>query len=64
MAEFVLKYADSRGEIRQQVAEGSSEQEVRARFSDQGYLVYSVRSRDSAAPLAGVRLRRRQQGIS
>jgi type IV pilus assembly protein PilC len=36
MAEFVLKYADSRGEIHQQVAEAASEQEVRDRFTDQG----------------------------
>ncbi|MEK7405970.1 MAG: type II secretion system F family protein [Acidobacteriota bacterium] len=49
MAEWVLKYADSRGEIHQQVAEGASEGEVRERFSQQGYLVYTVRSRAALA---------------
>jgi type IV pilus assembly protein PilC len=45
MAEWVLKYADSRGEIHQQVANAASEQEARDHFSQQGFLVYSVRSR-------------------
>ena len=43
MAEFVLKYADARGEIHNQVAEGASEKELRDRYMQQGYLVYSVR---------------------
>ena len=45
MAEWVLKYADSRGEIHQQVANAASEQEARDHFSQQGFLVYSVRPR-------------------
>ena len=45
MPEWTLKYADARGEIHQQVAEADSEREVRERFTDQGYLVYSVRPR-------------------
>ncbi len=45
MAEWVLKYADSRGELHQQVATASSEEEVRDRFSQQGFLIYSVRPR-------------------
>jgi hypothetical protein len=53
MAEFVLKYADSRGEIHQQVAEAASEQEVRDRFTDQGYLIYSIRARQGFMPVAG-----------
>jgi type IV pilus assembly protein PilC len=43
VAEFVLKYADARGAIHNQVAEGASEQEVRDRMVQQGFLVYSVR---------------------
>ena len=39
MAEWVLKYADPRGEIHQQVAEAASEREVRERFSQQGFLI-------------------------
>jgi type IV pilus assembly protein PilC len=45
MAEFVLKYADSRGEIRQVTAEAGSEQELRDRYTQQGFLIYSVRPR-------------------
>ncbi|HYP15296.1 MAG TPA: type II secretion system F family protein [Bryobacteraceae bacterium] len=52
MAEFVLKYADTRGEIHNQVTEANSEQEVRERFSQQGYLVYSVKQKNQIAGLS------------
>jgi type IV pilus assembly protein PilC len=57
MPQYALKYADARGEIRQEVVEAASEQEARERFSQQGYLVYSVRPRVglSLAPSAGRR---------
>jgi type IV pilus assembly protein PilC len=45
MAEWVLKYADTRGEIRQQTANAGSEQELRDRYSQQGFLIYSIRPR-------------------
>ena len=45
MAEWVLKYADTRGEIHQQTASAGSEQEVRDRYSQQGFLIYSIRPR-------------------
>lgn len=48
MAEFSLKYADANGAIHTQVAEGTSEQEVRDRLSQQGFLVYSIRQRGIA----------------
>jgi len=48
--EYVLKVADTRGEIRQQVAEGASEQEVRSKYTEQGYLVYSIRPRNGFIP--------------
>ena len=51
MAEFVLKYADSRGEIHRQVVEAASERDLRNRFTEQGYLVYSVRPRGGLMPL-------------
>jgi type IV pilus assembly protein PilC len=50
MAEFVLKYADGRGQIHQQVASAASEKELRERYSQQGFLIYSVKSRASATP--------------
>ncbi len=45
MAEWVLKYADTRGEMHQQTANAGSEQEVRDRYSQQGFLIYSIRPR-------------------
>jgi type IV pilus assembly protein PilC len=54
MPEFVLKYADAKGEIRQQVAEAENEKELRDRLTQQGFLIYSVRQRsDLAARLGG-----------
>lgn len=55
MPEYALKYADARGEIRQEIVEGSSEQEIRDRMAQQGFLVYSVRPRAALrlAPKAG-----------
>lgn len=47
MPEFALKYADARGEIKQQVMEAGSEQEIRDKLAQQGYLVYSVKPRSS-----------------
>src|SRR5438874_6844816 len=52
MAEWTLKYADTRGEIHQQVAEGGSERELRDRYTQQGFLVYSVRPRSEISGLA------------
>jgi type IV pilus assembly protein PilC len=52
VAEFVLKYADARGEIHNQVAEGGSEQELRDRLSQQGYLVYSIKPRNQIAGIS------------
>ena len=57
MAEFMLKYADPRGEIHQQVAVADTEREVRDRFSQQGFLIYSIRPRGAVAKIS-VPLRR------
>jgi type IV pilus assembly protein PilC len=54
VAEFVLKYADARGEIHNQVAEGGSENELRDRLSQQGYLVYSIRPKNQIAGISGL----------
>ncbi len=54
MPEFVLKYADARGQIRNEVAEGGSERELRDRLTHQGYLVYSIKVK--GAGLSGVSL--------
>ena len=52
MAEFTLKYADARGEIHSKVAEATSEQELRDRLTQQGFLIYSVRPRGKMANLS------------
>jgi type IV pilus assembly protein PilC len=57
MAEWTLKYADSRGEIHHQVVEAENEREVRDRYSQQGFLVYSVRPR-AVSVVAGKRGKR------
>ena len=45
MAEFVVKIADERGHLLEQVESGYSEAEVRDRFVQQGFLVYWVKPR-------------------
>jgi type IV pilus assembly protein PilC len=45
MAEFLVKVADERGRLAQQLEHGYSESEVRERFTQQGYLVYWVKPR-------------------
>ena len=61
MAEFMLKYADARGQIHQQVAEAANEQELREKFSQQGFLIYSIKPRGELAALsAGITKRRKK----
>ncbi len=52
MAEWTLKYADARGEIHQQVAEAGSERELRDRYTQQGFLIYSIKPRSEASRIA------------
>ena len=59
MAEFVVKVADDRGRVHQHVEQGYSENEVRDRFSSQGYLVYWVKPQGMMA--GGLTLRRRKK---
>ncbi len=53
MADWLVKYADARGEIHQQAAEAASETELREKLQQQGFLVYSIRPKAPAAGLAG-----------
>jgi type IV pilus assembly protein PilC len=53
VAEFVLRYADPRGQMHEQVAEAVSEREARERLAQQGYLVYSVRAKALGARISG-----------
>lgn len=45
MAEFLIRMADERGQVLEHVEAGHNEAEVRDRFAQQGYLVYSVKPR-------------------
>jgi type IV pilus assembly protein PilC len=56
MAEFVVKLADERGRMHQQVEQGYSVAEVRDRFASQGYLVYWVKPQGMLS--GGLSLRR------
>lgn len=65
MSEFVLKYADARGEIHQQVAQATTEQELRERFSQQGFLIYSIKPRRAMTGLSSeVTLLRRRKKLN
>ena len=50
MAEFLVKLADERGHVSEQLEHGYSESEVRERVAQQGYLVYSVKPRGMFSP--------------
>jgi type IV pilus assembly protein PilC len=51
MAEFVIKLADERGRVQEQVQTASTAEELRARFAHAGYHVFSVKSRSGFAGL-------------
>ena len=51
MAEFVIKLADERGRVQEQVQTASTADELRARFAHAGYHVFSVRARSGFAGL-------------
>jgi type IV pilus assembly protein PilC len=68
MAEWTLKYADTRGAIHQQVAEAGSERELRDRYTQQGFLVYSVKPRSEISGIgaslsAGIRPGRKKISV-
>src|SRR5689334_24541744 len=58
MAEFLVKMADERGHVLQQLENGVSEQEIRDRFAQQGFLVYSVKSRRGLLSVGGATRKR------
>ena len=43
MAEYVIRMADERGHMLEQLEHGTSDVEIRERFAQQGFLVYSVK---------------------
>jgi type IV pilus assembly protein PilC len=59
VAEFVLRYADPRGQMHEQVTDAPTEREAREKLAQQGFLVYSVRAKDLSARLGGSTVRRK-----
>jgi type IV pilus assembly protein PilC len=47
MTEFTVKLADERGRIQEQVHSAATAEELRARFTQAGYLVYAVKPKSS-----------------
>ena len=52
MSEYAVKYADARGEVRQQVAKANSEQELRDRYTKQGFMIYSIKPKSGISAIA------------
>ena len=51
MAEFVIRLADERGRVQEQVQTAATAEELRARFAHAGYHVFSVKARGKAGGL-------------
>ncbi len=49
MAEFVIKLADERGRVQEQIQTASTAEELRSRFTHAGYHVFSIRARGAIA---------------
>ena len=47
MSQYLCKYADPQGRVREEVESAQSEEELRQRLSDRGFLIYSVKPRHS-----------------
>ena len=56
MAEFVIRLADERGRLQEQVQTATSAAELRTRFTQAGYYVYSVKARGFRARNKRVKL--------
>jgi type IV pilus assembly protein PilC len=52
MAEFVIKLADERGRVQEQIQTASTAEELRARFSHAGYHVFSVKARSGLGSIS------------
>src|SRR5215831_19454787 len=60
MAEFLVKMADERGHVLEQTENGASADDIRERFLQQGYLVYSVKGQTGLMPGTLLRGRRKR----
>jgi type IV pilus assembly protein PilC len=62
MAEFLVKMADERGHVLEQMENGSSAQEIRDRFAQQGFMVYSIKGQGGALGLNVLGTRKKIKG--
>ena len=63
MAEFLLRYADPRGQMHELVTEAATERDARERMAQQGFLVYSVHAKDLSTRLGADTGRRKQANL-
>jgi len=63
VAEFLLRYADPRGQMHELVTEAASERDARERMAQQGYLVYSIRAKDLGTRLGADAGRRKSVNL-
>ena len=56
MAEFVIKVADERGRVQEQVQSAATAEELRSRFAHAGYHVFSVKARGAGRSRRKVKL--------
>ena len=54
MAEFVIKLADERGRMLEQTQAAATADELRTRFTQAGYYVYSVKPRNAIVMIAAL----------
>ena len=59
MAEYSIKMADEQGHVLEQIESGASEAEIRDRFAQQGYFVYSIKSKGLLSANVGLPRRRK-----
>ena len=64
MAEFILKYADARGEVRQQIAKAASEQELRDRYTKQGFMIYSIKPKSGLGAISNSKVFARRKKLN
>jgi type IV pilus assembly protein PilC len=63
VAEFLLRYADPRGQMHELVTEAPTERDARERMAQQGFLVYSIHAKDLSTRLGADTGRRKQVNL-
>jgi type IV pilus assembly protein PilC len=64
MSEYAVKYADARGEVRQQVAKANSEQELRDRYTKQGFMIYSIKPKSGMDAISNSSVFKRKKKLN